>query len=324
MKEKPQDKVRQFAKDVDEGLSSTEKYLSSKYFYDERGDRFFQEIMALPEYYLTKCEYEILNTKVSDIVSAIDPSRKCFNVIEMGAGDGYKTRIILKFLLEEHCDIRYMPVDISMKGILKLKDNLKSEFPDLVVEGIAMDYFSALKHIKDFNLRSQLFLFLGSNIGNFDTREATDFLKMIRSACQPGDKLLIGFDLKKDPNLILRAYNDKSGVTKDFNLNLLDRMNRELGANFIRENFIHYPVYDISSGKAKSYLVSIIDQEVYIAANKKKYRFNHWEPVLTEISQKYDLQMVSEFAERSGFRVCGNFSDGRKYFLDSLWEMKND
>ena len=304
--------IEQFAKDVGLGLSRTQKSLPSKYFYDEAGDKIFQEIMSMPEYYLTNCEYKILENYKKEIVDIIGAEKQCFDIVEMGAGDGYKTKIILRHLLEKKCDVQFMPIDISKKGLETLKKNLETELPELRVEGIAMDYFNALKHIKEFSFRTKVFLFLGSNMGNF--------LLMIAKGSDTGDKLLLGLDLKKDPGIILNAYNDKSGITRRFNLNLLHRINRELGANFKIESFSHKPVYDPQSGKAISYLMSLTDQEVEIPACQKSIKFKKGETILTEISQKYDTKMIEDMAGESGFRICGNFFDDRKYFVNSLWE----
>lgn len=310
----------QFAQDVGQGLSASVKSIPSKYFYDENGDKIFQEIMEMPEYYLTKCEHHILENSKREIINAIDPGKKCFDIIEMGAGDGYKTKIILRYLIEMGCDVQYMPIDISSDGLQKLKSDLEQEFSGLKVEGIAMDYFEALNHVENFSCRSKVFLFLGSNLGNFNHQEAIDFLKVIASSCVTGDKLLIGLDLKKDPSIILNAYNDKSGITCRFNLNLLERINRELGANFNIKEYIHFPMYDPQSGKAISYLISLKDQEVTIPANNMVVHFKKWEPILTEISQKYDLDMIREMASISGFQVRENFFGEKEYFVNSLWE----
>jgi dimethylhistidine N-methyltransferase len=309
-----------FVRDVISGLSATEKFLPSKYFYDEQGDTIFREIMAMPEYYLTHCEFEILEDFKREIVDVIDPGKRCFDIIEMGAGDGYKTKILLRHLLERNCDVQYMPIDISKEGLDDLKNSLNRELPGLRVEGIVMDYFSALHHIKNFSCREKVFFFLGSNMGNFTYTESLDFLKLIASGCKKGDKFLVGLDLKKDPKIILDAYNDNAGITRRFNLNLLHRMNRELGADFNPERFMHYPLYDPNSGKAISYLVSLEDQVVEIPACNMEVKLNKWEAIRTEISQKYDLEMIHELAGLSGFRVCKNFFDSRHYFVNSVWE----
>lgn len=312
--------IKQFTIDVGLGLSKTQKSLSSKYFYDETGDKIFQEIMSMPEYYLTNSEYEILENHKNEIVDIIDAGKQCFDIVEMGAGDGYKTKIILRHLLEKKCDVQFMPIDISKKGLETLKRNLEKELPELRVQGIAMDYFHALKQIKEFSCRTKVFLFLGSNMGNFTYQESIDFLQMIAEGSEKGDKLLLGLDLKKDPAIILNAYNDKAGITRRFNLNLLHRINRELGANFEIINFSHEPVYDPQSGKAISFLVSLTDQEVDIPACNKKFQFRERETILTEISQKYDTKIIEDMAGESGFRICDNFFDDRRYFVNSLWE----
>ena len=311
-----------FVQDVLKGLSGPEKFIPSKYLYDEHGDRIFRQIMAMPEYYLTGCEYEVLEDFKSEIVDVIDPGKQCFDIIEMGAGDGFKTRILLRHLLERGCDVQYMPIDISTKGLEELKESLNRELPTLKVEGIAMDYFNALHHIKDFSCRKKVFLFLGSNMGNFSHDQSLDFLKLIAAGCEKGDKFLVGLDLKKDPKIVLAAYNDIAGITRRFNLNLLDRMNRELGANFIPDQFMHSPLYDPGKGRAISYLVSLEDQVVDIPACNMEVHLKKWETIQTEISQKYDMDMIYELAGNSGFRVCRDFFDSNRYFVNSIWEKR--
>ncbi|HAD96082.1 MAG TPA: L-histidine N(alpha)-methyltransferase [Cryomorphaceae bacterium] len=307
-----------FATDVDQGLSSNPKTLPSRYFYDARGDKLFQDIMRMPEYYLTDCEYEILNLQKNDILQAVQKDRK-FNLVELGAGDGYKTKLLLQHFLEQGVDFEYFPVDISHDVLLELENSLKKQFPTLKVTPLNYEYFEALERLNDLDHSPKVILFLGSNIGNFSPERAHSFFAKLNHTMQAGDALLSGIDLKKDPRTILMAYNDPTGITKAFNMNLLHRMNRELGANFVVENFDHYPTYDPFTGEARSYLMSTVDQEVYIATLDKTFSFAHSEPVHTEISRKYSLNEINELASQAGFNVQKHFTDSKGYFVDTLW-----
>jgi dimethylhistidine N-methyltransferase len=317
--EKILEKNKTFAEDVFKGLSSRPKFLSSKYFYNERGDELFQAIMNLEEYYLTRSEYNIFEHSKEEIASSFAAGRQPFNIIELGAGDGYKTKVLLKYFLEQHLNFKYMPIDISANVLETLKSDLEENFNGLNVQPYQGDYFDALKDLNYQEDTRKIVLFLGSNIGNFKDLDVIEFLKNLSKHLTDDDKVFIGFDLKKDPHIIRDAYNDKSGITKAFNLNLLQRINDELGGDFNLEKFIHYPVYDPLTGQAKSYLVSTVEQKVTIDALNKSFSFKQWEPIFMEVSQKYNMGDIEKIAFLSGFKIEKNFFDDKKYFVDSLW-----
>jgi L-histidine Nalpha-methyltransferase len=306
-----------FRTDVIEGLSSPEKHLKSKYFYDTRGDELFQQIMALPEYYLTRCELEILSAYKSEILDFI-PSGAYFHLIDLGAGDAFKTKILLNFFQEKKATFTYVPIDISPNVVNSLLTD--QELKTVVIEGICSDYYGAFEQLK--SLPRKLILFLGSNIGNFSPNETRNFLKRLAWSLNENDRLIIGFDLQKDPEVILAAYNDKAGVTRDFNLNLLHRINRELGANFDTEQFEHRPVYDAKKGEALSYLVSKRPQAVTIPSADATFYFKKGEAIHTEISRKYSTEEIERLAEDCGFEVLQNLFDQKKYFTNSVWKIK--
>lgn len=307
----------QFALDVLEGLNATPKTLPSKYFYDKKGDELFQQIMELEEYYLTRCEYEIFQTHKSDLLKVFANSSHKFNLVEFGAGDGYKTKVLLKHFLSEGANFRYVPIDISGNVLRLLEGSLKEEIPGLEVQGIKNDYFKALEQLENGGTRNVIF-FLGSNIGNFTYERAIAFLSELYASLRKGDLLLIGFDLKKDPQVILDAYDDREGVTKEFNLNLLDRINNELEGSFDRDTFKHCPSYNPLTGTTESFLVSTEEQTIEIMDSA--IHFHAWEAIHTETSQKYSLSNISEMASQVGFSVKENFFDQRHYFVDSVWE----
>ncbi len=310
-----------FAHDVFKGLSAHPKYLSSKYFYDDEGSRIFQQIMQMPEYYLTDCEMEIFKTQKEDIFASFTSGNETIDLIELGAGDGLKTTILLKYFLSQKANLTYLPIDISEEALRHLKASMEVKLPSLLIKSMAGDYFQMMETINHHNHHKKILLFLGSNIGNFNEDEASEFLRKLRSVMQKEDMLFIGFDLKKEPDIILKAYNDPHGHTAAFNLNLLHRMNRELGADFIPEQFRHKELYDPQSGTAKSYLFSNEKQEVHFPEFDQSVFFEKGEPVFMEMSQKYDTGMINRLAEQAGFEPVRNFYDSRHYFVDSLWKL---
>jgi len=309
----------QFANDIEQGLSQIPKKLSSKYFYDEKGDELFQQIMAMEEYYPTNCEFEILSTHQADLLK--DVAAKRFDLIELGAGDGTKTKVLLRHFSQQKADFRYVPIDISGNILDELENALSEELPGLKVSPVQGDYFKSLKQIPHIENTQKVVLFMGGNIGNLDMEEASVFLRVLASHLHKGDLLMVGFDLKKDPKVILDAYNDKQGITRAFNLNLLTRMNNELGANFCLSQFKHWPTYNPLTGATKSYLVSTESQEVYIEALDKTFQFDAHEAIDMELSQKYSLKDIQALAVKSGFTVKKNYTDKRNYFVDSLWQI---
>ncbi|CAN5487809.1 L-histidine N(alpha)-methyltransferase [soil metagenome] len=305
------------AQAVKDGFSRKPKQLPSWLFYDETGDKIFQAIMRLPEYYLTACEYEILQTQKEKLLKHFSESNAPFKLIELGAGDGLKTEILLRHFMQSKSDFVYSPIDVSESVLIQLSKRLDSMLPELVVEPIAKKYLDAIEDIANDEVR-KVFLLLGANIGNFTVTESETFISSIAQSMHTGDMFLIGFDLKKDPRLILAAYDDPQGITRDFNMNLLVRLNRELGTQFQRDQFTHYPYYDPESGITKSYLVSLVDQNVFLEASDKHVHFDRWEVIHTEVSQKYDIKMIETLAEKSGLQIAEIFYDSKHYFCDVL------
>ncbi len=306
-----------FAKHVLDGLSGPRKSLPSRYFYDARGDRLFQSIMSSPEYYLTGCELEIFETRGDELARALMTDRSC-ELIELGSGDGLKTSLLLDALHEHHQDWVYRPVDISDNSLNLLEQRLVPGRPWLDFQAIHANYMDLLREFKPGGVR-RVFMFLGSNLGNYTSGQAISFLRLIRAAMAPGDAFLVGLDLKKDPDVIRAAYNDAAGYTRDFNLNLLARINRELGGDFKLESFEHVPDYDVASGTARSGLRSRVEQNIRVAALDRVFHFRKDETIHTEISQKYDQALIGELSSASGFVVSKAFVDSRNYFTDQIW-----
>lgn len=307
------------AADTLKGLSASPKFLLSRYFYDDAGSSIFQDIMQMPEYYLTDCEFEIFTTHKKQITEAFHENVQAFDLIELGSGDGLKTKILLQFLVENSIGIHYIPVDISHKANIELVNSLKSELPFLSVNAKTGDYFQEVKKLNGHSGLRKVILFLGSNIGNFTDEEIKLFLGQLSTLCHKGDQVLIGFDLKKSTEVIMKAYNDPHGHTRRFNLNHLIRLNRELNANFDLDQFEQHTEYDPLTGEVKSFLVSKTEQTVYIADLEKEFYFRKWEPVFMELSRKFDYGTIEKLAKDHGFRVKTQFTDKRNYFVDSLW-----
>jgi len=309
--------VNTFAQDVLNGLTAKNKHLSSKYFYDDNGSRIFQEIMNMPEYYLTNAEFEILSMQSKQIIDALGFSTP-FNIIELGAGDGLKTFKLLEYLVNANIQFNYVPIDISQEAIDILTERLKERLPGLNIKPKVGDYFEILKVNKE-SAYPILLLFLGGNIGNYQEEKASELLSLFNENMKTGDKLLVGFDIKKNPIIIHNAYFDKHGVTKRFNLNLLVRINRELDADFKIDDFDFYCHYDPISGDVKSYIVSLRKQTVVLGALNKTIHFNYNELIWTELSKKYTIYEISNLAEATNFKLTSNFLDCKHYFTDSLW-----
>lgn len=307
-----------FLEEVKNGLSQPLKRLSSKYFYNEVGDKLFQEIMALDEYYLTRAEYEIFTNQKMKILDQFSPNGEPFNLVEFGAGDGYKTKVLLKYFADQNVDFEYLPIDISQNALNGLEDDLAQSIPNLKSTGLQGDYFEVLEELSHSSKRKNIVLFLGSNIGNFSYAQAIEFLTKLRSDLNEGDMILIGIDLKKDPKQIVAAYDDDKGVTAAFNLNLLTRINEELDGNFELSKFKHQATYDPQSGECRSYLLSLEDQKVII--DGQEFKIEKWEPIHTEVSKKYSKSEIHDLAVSSGFIVSQDLTDQKGYFVDSIWE----
>ncbi|MCW5520867.1 L-histidine N(alpha)-methyltransferase [Aureitalea sp. L0-47] len=312
----------EFKKDVYAGLTAFPKYLFSKYIYDKKGDKLFQDIMDLEEYYLTNSEFEIFTENKKAICELFRGNGHGFDLIELGAGDGKKTKVLLRHLDEDGFDFIYKPIDISENAINRLRDDLAKELPNVPVHPEKGEYFEVLERLHLYKVRKKVIMVLGSNIGNLLHPRAIDFLAHLRDTMNSEDLIFMGFDQKKEPQTILDAYNDPHGVTETFNKNLLERINKEMGGNFDLDKFKHWEVYDPESGTAKSYLIAKEAMSVRIDAIDLSVQFDPWETIHTEISQKYDYKIVEWLAEESGLEIVTSFVDSRNYFKDYVFRRK--
>ncbi len=305
----------QFALDVLTGLSVKEKKISTKYFYDDIGSDLFQKITRHKDYYLTRTEFEILSNARDEIANKLSEDE--VDIIELGAGDGHKSELLLDSLLAQGKTVNYYPVDISSEAINQLEDTLRPK-ENLNVHAIVADYLDGLKFLKEKSKNRKIVLFLGSNIGNFNREGCLNFLSQVWMNLNDNDYALIGFDLKKDISKLNAAYNDSSGHTRAFNLNLLKRINKELGANFNIDKFQHVGFFNPKIGAMESYLVPIQKQEVYIEKLEQKFVFEAFEPLHLEYSFKYSADDIHEICQQTGFVVEEHYSDKKHYFIDSL------
>ena len=308
-----------FFNDVVKGLKASPKYLLSKYFYDANGDTLFQQIMDAPEYYVTNADLEIFSHQSDALAKTLVNGDQNFEILELGAGDASKSTYLLQSLTDAQKKYTYRPIDISDSIIDFLQSEMPKRVPGIVVSGLAGEYLPMLKQAYAESAKKKLLLFLGSSIGNYELDEAQQFLKQVYQIMQPGDLILVGFDLKKDPNQILAAYNDAAGYTKAFNLNLLTRINSELGANIDVDAFDHFPTYNPMTGACRSYLVSKKDQVISIPGAAAIAIARH-EAIDMELSQKFSIADIDSMATALGFLPKPYFFDKRGWYCNAIWE----
>ncbi len=305
------------AKELIEGLTAIQKHISSKYFYDDKGSELFQKITETPEYYLTSCEKEILYNHAKGILDHM--GKNPFNIVELGAGDGSKAAIFLEKALHSENFLDYYAVDISPKALDSLSQHLKSLFPGMEPQTIIADYYQNFAAIKLPQEANSIFLFLGSSIGNFSPDSAKKLLEKMALRMKDGDLLVIGFDLKKDERILYKAYNDSQGLTADFNLNLLERLNRDYGANFDLEKFKHIEIYNPGLGAMESYLLSMEKQKVFVEDLELEVTFQENELLHTENSYKYTEEEIKELIKDTGLRSQIFYFDKKRYFTTALF-----
>jgi L-histidine Nalpha-methyltransferase len=305
-----------FAHDVREGLSSNPKQLFPKYLYDALGSKLFEAICQTAEYYLTRTEAEILSRHADEIVKFLPG---CQTLIELGSGSAEKTRRIIEALLRNHPTLLFVPIDISASALEESSRGLLQMYPTLRIDAYAADYFDGLATLKPIEAGPALVLFLGSNIGNFEKRAATEFLRAIRKVLRAGDALLLGADLKKDRQTLEAAYNDSLGVTRAFIVNQLARINREFGANFDLRGFELVSIYDENIGRIDVYLETLRPQSVTIPALNLSLTCEVGERLHMENAYKYDLEELSRMAQESGFDLAQTWMDEKKRFSSNLF-----
>ncbi len=310
-----------FAKDVLKGLSNTPKRLSSVYFYDERGSQIFEEICELEEYYLTRKETEILQRSAAEIILRLPQNT---HLVELGSGSSTKTRILLEAAMNRFGTTHYSPIDVSAEILTDTVNDLNQRYPKLQLEAVAGRYEFGMEYILKHSTSSHCIMWLGSSIGNLTRVEAAQFLREVRKYIGESDSLLLGIDLRKGPEILEPAYDDARGVTADFNLNLLDRLNKELGGTFERKNFQHQAIYNVEEGRIEMYLVSNNDQKVEIKNIGVSISFKREEKILTEYSYKYSQDEITTLAEASGFFLEQQWLDDQGWFSLNCFKPQNN
>lgn len=304
--------MQEFLAHVKKGLSQTPKKLSSRYFYDERGDELFQQIMQMEEYYLPACEMEIIKTQSKHIAEDIAQETETLQIVELGAGDGSKTKHFLKAITPYFKEIEYVALDISPNILEVNKCEVESHISGLVQSSIAGNYFETYKSLPKTN-RGRIVLFLGANIGNYPFMEAISFFEFVKSGLNNSDYFLVSFDMVKHPRKIIKAYDDSEGITRQFNLNLLERMNRELGADFDLSKFDHYPFYNPITGVTSSQIISLEDQKVHFSEGFVA-DFGAFEAIHVEVSKKFFWKDIEEVALESGMNIQQTYFDKKKEY----------
>lgn len=308
-----------FALDVIKGLSQQPKAISAKYFYDDIGSELFQQISQHADYYLTKTEFSILENIKQQLPALI--GTETIDIIELGAGDGHKSKLIIDGFLSYGTKVNFYPIDISEKAMHLMGDYLQVS-DGFDIHGIVADYLHGLQHIHSISNNKKLVLFLGSNIGNFTKAQSLAFLAQLHASLDAEDYLLVGFDLIKDSATLNKAYNDSDGLTKAFNLNLLDRINSELGGNIDTHFFEHYGFYNPTLTCMESYLIAKAEQSVTLAVSDQTFHFDAYEPLHLEYSYKYSPAEITHLANRLNFSIHTLFSDNQQYFIDALWQVR--
>jgi L-histidine N-alpha-methyltransferase len=284
---------QQMVRDVRQGLTKSPKELSPKYFYDERGSELFEEITQLPEYYLTRAERSLLEQRISGIIAAVRPC----SLVELGAGSANKTRLIIDAMRASGCAECYVPIDVSKDFLEATGLQLRADYPDMNITPVVSDITEpfALPALSSPTLMA----FLGSTIGNFPREPAIRLLSHVARTMGPSDRFLLGADLRKDPEIINRAYNDSKGVTAAFNLNILHRLNRELGADFPVSDYEHKAFYSSAQHRVEMHLIARTAHKVVIP-EIGEIQFREGETIRTELSYKYDRPTLEDILRAAG------------------------
>jgi L-histidine Nalpha-methyltransferase len=306
---------------VREGLSRRPRRLPPWLFYDEAGSLLFERITELPEYYLTRTERGILAAHADEMIARAADGNP-LRIVELGAGSADKTRLLLAAAVAAQREVLYEPVDVSATALEAAQERIEREIPGVTVAPRVMDYVHGLDldsegpgedPSEDSDAR-RLVLYIGSSISNFDPEDAARLLVRVREALRPGDGLLLGVDLAKDVPTLLAAYDDAAGVTAEFNLNLLVRLNRELGANFNLRAFRHKAIWDAVHSRIEIYIESLSAQKVNVRALGLKVEFATGERIHTENSYKYAPGQAERMLEKAGFAAAGSWTDAKKWF----------
>lgn len=298
-----------FAEDVICGLTSNPKTLPPKYFYDNAGSELFEKICSTPEYYVTRTEASILKEKSESIAGA---NKGKTLIVELGSGSSIKTRYILNAFIKQNSSVKYVPIDVS-EILIQSGNGLLNELEGLTVTGIIGEYEESIEAATEIFPQPKIILFLGSSIGNFDLPHAEEFLGKVSSSMRKGDSLLIGFDLVKSEQILNAAYNDSEGVTAEFNMNLLRRINREFGSEVNLENFEHKAFFNPNESRIEMHLYSKCDHS-FTLNGSGEIRFSKGDSIHTENSYKFTDEMIRKLANSAGLTISESWKDENNYF----------
>lgn len=299
-----------FAEEIFNSLNRESKYISPKFFYNQRGSKLFEKICKLPEYYLTRTELQILENLKKTLSEFLDGD---YRLVELGSGSSRKTRRIIDALIKHQKQVEYIPIDIS-EIIMKSCRELLGEYNNLKITGIVDTYEGGLEFLKEYDNKQNLIAFLGSSFGNFSPNEGRIFLQKLCSTMKENDLFLIGLDLVKEKSILEKAYDDSRGITAEFNLNMLMRINEELEGNFDLRKFSHHAIYNEDKQRIEMYLCSNANQIVTIPKANLSIRLNKEELIHTEHSHKYTMDQIYDMLESSGFRILKIWQDKKKHF----------
>jgi len=308
-----------FAEEISSSLNRDSKFINPKFFYDKKGSDLFEKICSLPEYYPTRTEISILKKLQAELSSYID---KNFRLVELGSGSSVKTRLILDILTKLQENTEYFPIDIS-EILTESSEELLKDYDGLHITGLIDTYEGGLEFLKNFDDKKNLILFLGSSFGNFSPDDGSKFLQKINSTMKSGDLFLIGLDLVKDKQILESAYDDSQGVTAEFNLNILSRINDELDADFNLKNFSHHVLYNEKEQRIEMYLKSLVNQSVIISKSGILLNLEKDELIHTENSHKYRLSQIHELLDSTGFEIKHTWLDDNKHFSLTLVSKMN-
>ncbi|MCV0391916.1 MAG: L-histidine N(alpha)-methyltransferase [Nitrosopumilus sp.] len=303
-----------FAEDISSSLDGTPKFINPKYFYDKKGSELFEKICTLPEYYPTRTEISILKNLQDELPDFLDHN---FRLVELGSGSSTKTRLLLDIFTNFQKKIEYFPIDIS-EILTESSELLLQDYDNLHITGIIDTYEGGLEFLKTYDDKKNLIIFLGSSFGNFTPKDGYQFLQKINSTMKPGDLFLIGLDLVKDKDLLESAYDDSQGITAEFNLNVLSRINDELDADFDLNKFAHRAIYNDKDQRIEMYLQSLVNQSVIISKSNLTLNLQKNELIHTEYSHKYRISQIHDFLTKTGFKIKHTWLDDNNHFSLTL------
>ena len=305
---------KSFADEIFFSLNQHSKFINPKFFYDKKGSELFEKICDLSEYYPTRTEISILKKLKDELPLYLDSS---IRLVELGSGSSVKTRLILDILNQIQDTVEYFPIDIS-EILTESSALLQRDYEDLRITGIIDTYEGGLEFLKNYDDKKNLIIFLGSSFGNFTPDDGKEFLEKINSTMKDGDLFLIGLDLVKNKIILENAYDDSQGITAQFNLNVLSRINDELDANFNLNNFTHHAIYNENDQRIEMYLKSLVNQSVIISKANISLTLKKNELIHTEHSHKYKLPQIHELMHQTGFKIENTWLDENNHFALTL------